>query len=55
MAGNRSIENVIFFENATSSTDGKTYNIASDASTLNIDFIKTENTTFTAHFEGKLM
>lgn len=54
MAGNRSIANVTFHNNETAIADGITYNITSDASTLNVDFVITEGTTFTAIFEAKV-
>lgn len=51
MAGNRSIAEISFHENATISADGVTYLNTNDADTMNIDFMGTG--TFTSIVEGK--
>lgn len=52
MAGNRSIQEITFHQNATSVVDGNVYQITSDASTINIDFDGSGD--FTAVIEGKV-
>lgn len=54
MAGNRAISNITFYNNTSTISDGELFNITSDASTLNVDFVITEGTTFTAIFEAKV-
>lgn len=55
MAANAPMQNLIFHKDATSASDGVTYSVSSNASTLSIDFMATEGTTFVAHFEGKIV
>lgn len=54
MAGNAAIENITFHKDTAAVSDGKIYTVSSNASTLNIDFMATEGTTFVANFEGKV-
>lgn len=52
MAGNRSIANVVFHQNAIIPADGITYMVTSDASTMNLDFIGSGS--FISVVEGKV-
>lgn len=53
MSENRAIENIEFHSSTTSPSDGIIYDVKSDASLLNIDYMGTG--TFTSIIEGKAL